>query len=216
MPTTTNFGWTTPADTDLVKNGASAMRTLGNGIDTTMFAQLPYLAKQSQKYYRTMLNGVTPAAVSSTEDVTHYTPIYFPNSCTLDRIVCRTGSTFSGTATVRLGIYNNTNGLPSTVLLDAGTVSATAASTDYSITISQAITGGWYWLAFNSQTNATTNTFQSVVATNGSGGNGDLGGNSTSGSLISGYTQNTVTGAFATATSLSAASTSTLTWIRVQ
>lgn len=36
MPTTTNFGWTTPADTDLVKDGALAIRTLGNGIDTTM------------------------------------------------------------------------------------------------------------------------------------------------------------------------------------
>ena len=35
MPTTTNFGWTTPADTDLVKDGASAIRTLGNGIDTS-------------------------------------------------------------------------------------------------------------------------------------------------------------------------------------
>lgn len=35
MPTTTNFGWTTPADTDLVKDGAAAMRTLGNGIDTS-------------------------------------------------------------------------------------------------------------------------------------------------------------------------------------
>jgi hypothetical protein len=36
MPTTSNFGWTTPADTDLVKDGASAIRTLGNGIDTSM------------------------------------------------------------------------------------------------------------------------------------------------------------------------------------
>lgn len=35
MPTTTNFGWTTPADTDLVKDGASAIRTLGSGIDTS-------------------------------------------------------------------------------------------------------------------------------------------------------------------------------------
>lgn len=37
MPTTTNYGWTTPADTDLVKNGASAIRTLGTAIDTTVF-----------------------------------------------------------------------------------------------------------------------------------------------------------------------------------
>ena len=35
MPTTSNFGWTTPADTDLVKDGALAIRTLGNGIDTS-------------------------------------------------------------------------------------------------------------------------------------------------------------------------------------
>jgi hypothetical protein len=35
MPTTTNYGWTTPADTDLVKDGASAIRTLGTAIDTT-------------------------------------------------------------------------------------------------------------------------------------------------------------------------------------
>ena len=35
MPTTSNFGWTTPADTDLVKDGAAAIRTLGNGIDAS-------------------------------------------------------------------------------------------------------------------------------------------------------------------------------------
>jgi hypothetical protein len=34
MPTTTNFGWTTPADTDLVKDGAAAIRTLAGNIDT--------------------------------------------------------------------------------------------------------------------------------------------------------------------------------------
>ena len=34
--TTTNFGWTIPSDTDLVKDGAAAMRTLGNHIDTSM------------------------------------------------------------------------------------------------------------------------------------------------------------------------------------
>jgi hypothetical protein len=35
MATTTNFGWTTPNDTDLVKNGANAIRTLGSAIDTS-------------------------------------------------------------------------------------------------------------------------------------------------------------------------------------
>ena len=36
MPNTTNNNWPTPADTDLVKNGASAIRALGNAIDTTL------------------------------------------------------------------------------------------------------------------------------------------------------------------------------------
>lgn len=36
MATSTNYGWTEPNDTDYVKNGALAMRTLGNAIDTTV------------------------------------------------------------------------------------------------------------------------------------------------------------------------------------
>jgi hypothetical protein len=39
MATTTNYGWTTPNDTDLVKDGAAAIRSLGQSIDTT-FAEL--------------------------------------------------------------------------------------------------------------------------------------------------------------------------------
>lgn len=35
MATTTNYGWTTPDDTDLVKDGAAAIRTLGSSVDTT-------------------------------------------------------------------------------------------------------------------------------------------------------------------------------------
>ena len=35
MATTTNFGWETPDDVDLVKDGAAAMRTLGNSIDAS-------------------------------------------------------------------------------------------------------------------------------------------------------------------------------------
>jgi hypothetical protein len=38
MATTTNYGWTTPDNTALVKDGASAIRSLGTAIDTTVFA----------------------------------------------------------------------------------------------------------------------------------------------------------------------------------
>jgi hypothetical protein len=37
MATTTNYNWETPDDTDLVKDGALAIRTLGSAVDTTVF-----------------------------------------------------------------------------------------------------------------------------------------------------------------------------------
>ena len=36
MATTSNYGWTTPDDSSLVKDGASAIRALGTAIDTSM------------------------------------------------------------------------------------------------------------------------------------------------------------------------------------
>lgn len=36
MATTTNYSWATPEDTDLVKDGAAAIRTLGSSADTTV------------------------------------------------------------------------------------------------------------------------------------------------------------------------------------
>jgi hypothetical protein len=41
MATSPNYGWAEPDDTSLVKNGALAMRTLGNAIDTTMATMVP-------------------------------------------------------------------------------------------------------------------------------------------------------------------------------
>ena len=51
MPTTTNYGWTTPADTDLVKDGASAIRTLGSSIDTSVKSLSPGTTAGDLDYY---------------------------------------------------------------------------------------------------------------------------------------------------------------------
>jgi len=40
MATTTHFSWSTPDDTALVKNGASAIRTLGSSADSTVQDQV--------------------------------------------------------------------------------------------------------------------------------------------------------------------------------
>jgi len=41
MATTTNFGWSTPDDSSAVKDGASAIRSLGTAVDTTMQTMVP-------------------------------------------------------------------------------------------------------------------------------------------------------------------------------
>jgi hypothetical protein len=40
MATTTNYSWTTPDNTAYVKDGASAIRSLGSSVDTTLFTAL--------------------------------------------------------------------------------------------------------------------------------------------------------------------------------
>jgi hypothetical protein len=50
MATSPNYSWPEPDNTDLVKNGALAIRTMGNAIDTTMATMTPkstYTAKGS-------------------------------------------------------------------------------------------------------------------------------------------------------------------------
>jgi len=51
MATTTNYGWTTPDDTALVKDGASAIRTLGSSADTTVKALSPGTTAGDLDYY---------------------------------------------------------------------------------------------------------------------------------------------------------------------
>ena len=164
------------------------------------------IMKNTGGYIRTPHMGSALVSSSPTTNTTYYQPIYLPGY-QFDRISTYTGGAFSGTASVRLGIYNHDSatGKPSTVYLDAGTVSCTASGTGYEITISVTPPAGWYWLAWNLQTAATTSEFlrittQATVATPSN--NAAL--NSSSITQI-GWTQASVTGAFATATSLSIA-----------
>ena len=53
MATTTNYSWTTPDDTDLVKDGAAAIRTLGSSADTTVGNLNPGTTAGDIDYYTT-------------------------------------------------------------------------------------------------------------------------------------------------------------------
>ena len=143
---------------------------------------------------------------------TFYIPIFIKGSSTFDRIAVYTGATFSGSATVRLGLYaNGFDGKPSTLLLDAGIITATAINTVYQITINQALTEGMYWLAANQQSTPATSSFIGNAGT--ASANlfnpllGPVNGGLSGFSFINGYLQNGVTGAFANASISTVATT---------
>ena len=57
MANTTNFGWETPDDTDLVKDGALAIRTLAGAIDTS-FVSLSVNAQTGTTYTAVLADGL--------------------------------------------------------------------------------------------------------------------------------------------------------------
>jgi len=69
MATTTNYGWTTPDDTALVKDGASAIRTLGSSVDTTTKALNPSTTLGDIEYRSSTANTNTRLGIGSSGQV---------------------------------------------------------------------------------------------------------------------------------------------------
>ena len=69
MATTTNYAWETPDDTDLVKDGASAIRTLGSSIDTTTKALNPSTTLGDIEYRSSTANTNTRLGIGTTGQV---------------------------------------------------------------------------------------------------------------------------------------------------
>lgn len=111
-------------------------------------------------YYYSAFPCIAPSTLSLTNNRLHYIPFQVTESVTFTRIGINVSTAASG-AGIRLGIYNSSSGAPSSLLLDAGTVSA-ATTGEKEITISQAMTPGWYWLAM-----VTDNAAVWVTAENG-------------------------------------------------
>jgi hypothetical protein len=104
MATTTNYAWETPDDTDLVKDGAAAIRTLGSSIDTTTKALNPSTTLGDIEYRSSTANTNTRLGIGSTGQIltvtggvpTWATPAT-PTASTLAVAQIATGSITSGT-----------------------------------------------------------------------------------------------------------------------
>lgn len=79
-----------------------------------------------------------------TQSTQYATPFYIPETITAIRLGCL--ATGVASSSVNLSIYNDTAGVPDTLLLDAGNV-VTTSTIVAEKTISQSLVRGWYWLA---------------------------------------------------------------------
>ena len=114
--------------------------------------------------------GSTTTTAGSSNDL-KATPIFIPNDVTADRIGVDV-TTSAASSNIRLGIYNDSNGRPDTLLLDAGSVATTSTGLK-EITISQALSKNtWYWLVYNKDTAGATVALRALSSAGLSSGGG--------------------------------------------
>jgi hypothetical protein len=119
-----------------LKNSSGGLRTLGGPVQ--------YSGIRPNYYY------TGPGLIYGSVDFTMFpnriymTPFLMSKTQTITRIGINVGVTVVGGA--RLGIYNADEGLPSSLVLDAGTVS-TSTTGEKEITISQSLSPGQYFAA---------------------------------------------------------------------
>jgi hypothetical protein len=133
MATTTNYGWTTPDDTALVKDGAAAIRTLGSSIDTSLNTALGTKKAGLVLLNTTSFSAVSSQSINSVFSATYnnyriVAQIYSPSADANLRLRWRKSGTDNSTASSYYGMFNrasaggvngvlNTNGETSVSLL---------------------------------------------------------------------------------------------------
>jgi hypothetical protein len=108
----------------------------------------------SGRYTTRPNTGVRTTAAPATDNLIAF-PIWVGETVTVDRIACAVTSGGSAGSVVRLGIYNDSDGLPGTLLLETSALDTTGTGTKEEA-ISQALTAGVWWLAIVTQVAAPT------------------------------------------------------------
>lgn len=117
MATTTNFGWTTPDDTALVKDGASAIRSLGSSVDSAL-GQLTLNAQTGTTYTFVLADNRNKLVTANNASAQTYTiptnaSVAFPIGSSINIIAIGTGQvTIQGNGGVTVASTGATSTAP--------------------------------------------------------------------------------------------------------
>jgi len=144
----------------------NAVKTAYDLADTKLLKYAtPWQTKYRSTYWYEAKNGSQILTNSYTLNRLVYVPLFISESITIDRIGAECTAAVASSV-YRLGIYSSdSNGLPSSLVIDAGTID-TSSTGAKSITISQALTAGLYYLCGAQQggaTNATMRAYHNVL-----------------------------------------------------
>jgi len=101
-------------------------------------------ATQNRYYCAGYSNGKAATNSTVAANTMYAMPIMINQNCTLT-LMASDVETSVASSNVRLGIYSDTNGLPGSLLLDAGTHTTASVGTKTITGLSQALTPGQYW-----------------------------------------------------------------------
>jgi hypothetical protein len=150
-------GLGTASTRDVPSSGDAAADQVVLGNDSRLVAeetalQLPFgvVTDVANHYLVSMGSNVVNQIIP--EGIIFYCPIWLSNSANVDRIAVEVATSASQSGVVRLGIYEaDANGLPGSLIVDAGTVDSSTVGVKQAIISEQLI--GLKWLAVVSQNN---------------------------------------------------------------
>lgn len=99
------------------------------------------------------INSLSPSG--DVEGRVRFTPYWAPKAFSISRIAINIGTAGSAGSVVRIGAYNDDNGVPGSLIFDAGTVDSTTSG-NKEITTTQTLPAGRFWLAAVVQGGAAT------------------------------------------------------------
>ena len=173
----------------------NAVKTAYDFADTKLLKYATqWQVKYRSGYFYEPQIGCTITTSTYTINRLFYVPFFLQESITMDRIGAECTSAIAS-STFRLGLYSSdSDGLPSNLVFDAGTIDTSSPGLK-TITISQSVSAGFYFLSYAQQGGATNATMRALIGTSGNWS--PVAGTTMAGSNhFTSYSEDTISGAF--------------------